>query len=76
MLQALDYTTVQWIGVTVKKIVEVFDAADYDFEEFPSEARLYLPHVHVIAKEAKERKLSSEQLRRLDEGMMHYYEVR
>jgi hypothetical protein len=76
IMEVFDHATIQWTGVTVDKIVERFDAKVYGLEVFPSEAALYLPHVSVTAEEAKERKLSSSQLQRLNEGIMHYYEVR
>jgi hypothetical protein len=76
MMQEIDYVTVQWNGVAVEKIVEGFDAKDYGLKGFPSEVALYLPHVSVTAEEAKECKLSSDQLQRLNEEIMHYYEVR
>jgi hypothetical protein len=76
MMQAFDHTTIQWNGLTVEKIVEGFDAKDYGLEVFPSEVALYLPHVSVTAEEAKERRLSSDQLQKLNEEIMHYYEVR
>jgi hypothetical protein len=76
MKQAFNYTTVQWTGVPVDKIIEKLSAKDYGLEGFPSEVKLYLPHVSVTAEEAKERKLSSDQLQRLNEEIMHYYEVR
>jgi hypothetical protein len=75
MKKALDHATVQWNGVTVEKVTEGFDFKDYGLEVFPSEAKLYLPHVSVTAEEAKEHKLSSEQLQKLNEEIMHYYEV-
>jgi hypothetical protein len=53
-----------------------FDAEDYGLKGFPSEVALYLPHVSVTAGEAKKRRLSLDQLKRLDEEIIHYYEVR
>jgi hypothetical protein len=76
MMEIFDHTTIQWTGVTVDKIVENLAAEDYGLEGFPSEAALYLPHVSVTAEEAKERKLSSDQLQKLNEEIINYYEVR
>jgi hypothetical protein len=76
MKQVFDHTTVQWTGVTVEKIVERLAAEDYGLEAFPLEEKLYLPHVSVTAEEAKELEPSSEQLQKLDEEIINYYDVR